>query len=146
MSKIKQVLHRRIAGQQENGICCLNVSFFTRFRRLIANFCVTFYLNVTSPYILWWWQHSVCLPIPTLHLCRTRLLSMTCSCIELILTIGGYSLWSSSSSWTCGCPVFRTGASDSTLMEENDLLDFTCSHSTLTQWARRSNGEVIEWK
>ena len=37
----------------------------------------------TSPSILWWWQHSVCLTIPTPHLCRTRLLSTTCSCIEL---------------------------------------------------------------
>ena len=30
----------------KNGIYCLNVSFFTRFRRLISNFCVKFYLNV----------------------------------------------------------------------------------------------------
>ena len=30
----------------KNGIYCLNVSFFTRFRRLISNFCIKFYLNV----------------------------------------------------------------------------------------------------
>lgn len=26
----------------KNGIYCLNVSFFTRFRRVIANFCIKF--------------------------------------------------------------------------------------------------------